>query len=196
MAKNLKRDIDLLAVYSHEETFFERNKTMVILGSIGGTVVLAALVVFIVLFVQNMMTRSDISDLNNEKDQLQAQIDAAAADPTAIAYNQMVTEINYLNSIDSIVFQYEELSRDVLVAIDRVSNSATVEDISYSQADGSIELAVTGNNENVPPQFITALKGTGAFSSVKYSGWSSNEGESVSFNVSLIISQSGGEDDE
>ncbi len=194
MAKKLKRDLDLLAAYSYEKTFFEKNRILVLLGGVGAIVVTAALVFFLVIFIQNMGTRGDIKDLENQMLELQTQIAVAETDPNAIAYNQYKNEMAYLDSIGDQVFN-EELKRDVLLSIDSVTGNVSIKSIGYTQATATIELAVTASDKNVPPQLITALKNTGKFSSVSYSGWSSGD-SSVSVNISLVISQPGGNEDE
>ncbi len=194
MAKKLKRDLDLLAAYSYEKTFFEKNKILVIIGGAGAVAVTVALVFFLVIFIQNMSTRADIRDLENQMTELQTQIAVAEADPDAIAYNQYKSEMTYLNSISDQVFN-EELKQDVLMSIDSVTGNVSIRSIGYTQATSTIELSVTAGDKNIPPQLITSLKNTGKFSSVTYSGWSSSD-SSVSVNVSLVISQPGGSEDE
>ena len=192
MAKNIKRDIDLLEAYSHKTTFYEKYQKLVIAGIGVGVLFVIALGVWGFLFISNFMTRGDIKDLNAQMTQLEEDLNTYSTNESVMALQQAQNELAYLKTIDPQVYGNDQLKKDILTTIDGVTNGSTINSLSYVQQGETINISLTCSDYRTPPTIITALKNTGKFTSVSYSGWSVSS-SSVSVSISLVVAQEGGE---
>lgn len=196
MAKNIKSDIDLLKAYSHKETFYEKYQKLVIAGIGVGALFVIGMVLFGFLFVTNMMARGDIKDLNAQIQQLETDLNTYSTNEYVMSLNEAQAQLAYLQSVDDQINGNDQLKKDILTTIDGVTNGSTINSLSYVQQGGSINIALTCSNYKTPPTIITALKKTGKFTSVSYSGWSVSSSESasaVTVSISMVVAQDGGE---
>lgn len=195
MAKNIKRDIDLLEAYSHKATFYENNQKLVIGAAALAVVFVLALGVWGFLFISNMNARADVNDLKAQVEQLEVELTTSSTNESVIALNQAQAQLAYLQTIDTQVYSYDQLKKDILSTIDGVTNGSTINSLAYVQQGGTINISLTCSDYKTPPTIVTALKKTGKFATVSYSGWSvssqANEA-SVAVSISLVIAQDGG----
>ncbi len=192
MAKNIKRDIDLLEAYSHKTTFYEKYQKLVIAGIGVGALFVIALGVFGFLFISNFMTRGDIKDLKAEVQQLETDLNTYSTNEYVMSLNEAQAQLAYLQTVDDEIYGNDQLKKDILTTIDGVTNGSTINSLTYVQQGGTINISLTCSNYKTPPTIITALKNTGKFTSVSYSGWS-DSGTAVSVSISLVVAQDGGE---
>ncbi|MDD3026916.1 MAG: hypothetical protein PHI41_02480 [Erysipelotrichaceae bacterium] len=193
MAKNIKRDLDLLEAYSHKATFYEKNQKLVIAGIGVGALFVIAIGVWGFLFISNFMARGDVKDLKAQVEQLETDLNTYSTTESVMALNEAQDQLAYLKTIDPQVYGNDQLKKDILTTIDGVTNGSTINSLSYVQQGGTINISLTCSDYKTPPTIVTALKKTGKFTSVTYSGWSVNSGAAVSVSISLVVAQDGGE---
>lgn len=179
MARNNKKDIDFLSVYNAKKTTNVDKKTILY--------IMLPVLLILIFTVSTVFFVVKNDGLKKDNDLLQEQIleitkanaSKSNADKQKEATELQATLTN-LQNIQKALSKYEQIDQSILQAVSKSCKNLTIDSTSFSQETGELTFTVTASRVDGCEQTVRALRESGQFVSVDYSGYSQEGGVSES----------------
>lgn len=179
MARNNKKDIDFLSVYNAKKTVHVDKKTILYI-TLPVLLILVFTVSTIFFAVKNAGLEKDINLLSNQVEEL-TKANASKNDTSnQKEASELQATLTNLQNIQKALSKYEQIDQATLQAVSKSCKNLTINSTSFNQETGELTFTVTASRVNGCEQTVRALRESGQFVSVDYSGYSQEGGVSES----------------
>lgn len=179
MARNNKKDIDFLSVYNAKKTVHVDKKTILYI-TLPVLLILVFTISTIFFVVKNNSLEKDNAALQEQILEITKANAANSNGDKQKEASELQATLTNLQNIQKALSKYEQIDQATLQAVSKSCKNLTINSTSFNQETGELTFTVTASRVNGCEQTVRALRESGQFVSVDYSGYSQEGGVSES----------------
>lgn len=179
MARNNKKDIDFLSVYNAKKTVNVDKKTILYI-TLPVLLILVFTVSTIFFVVKNDGLEKDNASLQEQILEITKANAASSNSDKQKEASELQATLKNLQNVQKALAEYEQIDQATLQAVSNSCKNLTIDSTSFNQQTGELTFTVTASRVDGCEQTVRALRESGQFVSVDYSGYSQEGGVSES----------------